>query len=158
MTIFDNVLIQFTIACLLQFPTIQSIVISIYDRYYNLRRLLLQFTTGITTYDDYYYNLRQVLQLTTTIITIYDRYYNLRRLLLQFTTGITTYDDYYYNLRQVLQLTTEQTSHLGSLTASTTATVTKTSLKKWIRAASNFMALTPSPKIWQMFVGKFLWS
>ena len=117
MTIFDNVLIQFTIACLLQFPTIQSIVISIYDRYYNLRRLLLQFTTGITTYDDYY-----------------------------------------YNLRQVLQLTTEQTSHLGSVTASTTATATKTSLKKWIRAASNFMALTPSPKIWQMFVGKFLWS
>ena len=47
MTIFDNVLIQFTIAWLLQFSTIQSIVISIYDRYYNLRRLLLQFTTDI---------------------------------------------------------------------------------------------------------------
>ena len=51
MTIFDNVLIQFTIAWLLQFSTIQSIVISIYDRYYNLRRLLLQFTTGITIHD-----------------------------------------------------------------------------------------------------------
>ena len=51
MTIFDNVLIQFTIAWLLQYSTIQSIVISIYDRYYNLRRLLLQFTTGITIHD-----------------------------------------------------------------------------------------------------------
>ena len=51
MTILDNVSIQFTIAWLLQFSTIKSIVISIYHRYYNLRRLLLQFTTGITIHD-----------------------------------------------------------------------------------------------------------
>ena len=44
-------LLQFTIAWLLQFWTI---VIIIYDRYYNLvnlPRLLLQFTTGITIHD-----------------------------------------------------------------------------------------------------------
>ena len=39
---------QFTIAWLLQFWTT---VIIIYDRYYNLPRLLLQFTTGITIHD-----------------------------------------------------------------------------------------------------------
>ena len=39
-TSYDNVLLQFTIAWLLQFSTT---VITIYDRYYNLRRLLLQF-------------------------------------------------------------------------------------------------------------------
>ena len=47
-TIYDNVLLQFTIAWLLQFSTT---VIAICDRYYNLRRLLFQFTTGITTHD-----------------------------------------------------------------------------------------------------------
>ena len=36
------------IAWLLQFSTT---VITIYDRYYNLRRLLLQFTLGITIHD-----------------------------------------------------------------------------------------------------------
>ena len=41
-------LLQFTIAWLLQFWTT---VIIIYDRYYNLPRLLLQFTTGITIHD-----------------------------------------------------------------------------------------------------------
>ena len=41
-TNYDNVLLQFTIAWLLQFSTT---VITIYDRYSNLRRLLLQFTT-----------------------------------------------------------------------------------------------------------------
>ena len=50
-TNYNNVSLQMTIAWLLQFSTIQSIVISIYDRYYNLRRLLLQFTTGITIHD-----------------------------------------------------------------------------------------------------------
>ena len=40
-TIYDNVLLQFTIAWLLQFSTT---VIRIYDRHYNLRRLLLHFT------------------------------------------------------------------------------------------------------------------
>ena len=50
MTILDNVSIQFTIAWLLQFSTIKRI-------------------TGITTYDDCYYNLRQVLQFTTEQIS-----------------------------------------------------------------------------------------
>ena len=36
-TIYDNVLLQFTIAWLSQFSTA---VIAIYDRYYNLRRIL----------------------------------------------------------------------------------------------------------------------
>ena len=48
-------LLQFVIAWLLQFSTT---VVTIYDRYYNLRRLLFQFTTGITIHD---------------IITIHDR-------------------------------------------------------------------------------------
>ena len=43
-TIYDNVLLQFTIAWLLNFRR-QLAVILIYERYYNLRRLLLQFTT-----------------------------------------------------------------------------------------------------------------
>ena len=47
-TIYDNLLLQFTIAWLLQFSTT---VITIYDRYYNLRRLLLKFTTSITIHD-----------------------------------------------------------------------------------------------------------
>ena len=42
-------------------------VVTIYDRYV------------ITNHDNYYYNLRQVLQFTTTVITIHDRYYNSRR-------------------------------------------------------------------------------
>ena len=36
-----------------------------YPGYYNSRQLLLQCTTGITIYDDCYYNLQQVLQFTT---------------------------------------------------------------------------------------------
>ena len=47
-TNYGDVLLQFTIAWLLQFSTT---VITVYDRYYNLRRLLLQFTTGITVHD-----------------------------------------------------------------------------------------------------------
>ena len=54
-TNYDNMLLQITIAWLLQFSTT---VITLYDRYYNLRRLLLQFTTGITIHD---------------IVTIHDR-------------------------------------------------------------------------------------
>ena len=71
-TIYDNVLLQFTIAWLLQHLTQKELktvrdcshrqlfhpVITIYDRYCDLRRLLLQFTTGITVHD---------------IITIHDR-------------------------------------------------------------------------------------
>ena len=64
-TIYDNVLLQFTIAWLLQ-QTVRDgshrqlfhPVITIYDRYCDLRRLLLQFKTGITVHD---------------IITIHDR-------------------------------------------------------------------------------------
>ena len=44
----NTVLLQLTIVWLLQFWTT---VITIYRRYYNSRRLLLQFTTGITIYD-----------------------------------------------------------------------------------------------------------
>ena len=44
-TIYANVLLQFVIAWLLQFSIT---VITIYDRYDNLRRLLLQFKIGIT--------------------------------------------------------------------------------------------------------------
>ena len=55
-TNYNNLLLHLTIAWLLQFSTT---VITINDRYYNLRRLLLQFTTCITTHD---------------IITIHDRY------------------------------------------------------------------------------------
>ena len=47
-TNYDNVLLQFKIAWLLQFS---KTVITIYDAYYNSRRLLLQFTTGITIHD-----------------------------------------------------------------------------------------------------------
>ena len=55
-TNYNNLLLHLTIAWLLQFSTT---VVTINDRYYNLRRLLLQFTTCITTHD---------------IITIHDRY------------------------------------------------------------------------------------
>ena len=55
-TNYNNLLLHLTIARLLQFSTT---VITINDRYYNLRRLLLQFTTCLTTHD---------------IITIHDRY------------------------------------------------------------------------------------
>ena len=40
----------------------------------------------------------------------------------------------------------------------TTATATKTSLKKWIRAASNFIALIPSISFNSPKVGKVFWS
>ncbi len=53
-TNYGNVLLQFAIGTLLQFTTT---VITIYDRYYNSRQLLLQFTTDITIHD---------------VITIYD--------------------------------------------------------------------------------------
>ena len=53
---YNNLLLHLTIAWLLQFL---KNVITINDMYYNLRRLLLQFTTCITTHD---------------IITIHDRY------------------------------------------------------------------------------------
>ena len=59
-------LLQFTIAWLLQFTTI----------YYNLLQFtfLLQFmTTVITIYDDCFYNLRRLLFQFTTAITIHDR-------------------------------------------------------------------------------------
>ena len=49
-TNYNNPLLHLTIAWLLQFST-----------------LLLQLTTGITIYDDCYYNLRHVLQLTTLL-------------------------------------------------------------------------------------------
>ena len=44
----DNGLSQVTIGTLLQIPTT---IITIYDRYYNSRQVLLQFTTGITIHD-----------------------------------------------------------------------------------------------------------
>ena len=47
-TNYDNRLLQFTIGTLLQFTTT---VITIHDRYYNSRQVLLQFTTGITILD-----------------------------------------------------------------------------------------------------------
>ena len=76
--------------------------------YYNLRQRIITIydSLAITILDNCYYNLRHVLQRTTTVITIYDMYYNVRLLLLQFTTCITIYDNCYYNLRQVLQSTT----------------------------------------------------
>ena len=54
-TIYDNVLACDSLHWLLQFSTT---FITIYDSYYNLRRLVLQFTTGVTIHD---------------IIIIYDR-------------------------------------------------------------------------------------
>ena len=51
---------------LLQFTTTCSYNLR-YLGYYNSRQLLLQFTTGITIYDDCYYDLRQVLQFTTLL-------------------------------------------------------------------------------------------
>ena len=46
---YDEVLLQFTTARLItNYNNYDSLVITIYDKYYNLRRLLLQFTTGIT--------------------------------------------------------------------------------------------------------------
>ena len=70
--------------------------------YYNLRQRIITIydSLAITILDNCYYNLRHVLQRTTTVITIYDMYYNVRLLLLQFTTCITIYDNCYYNLRQ----------------------------------------------------------
>ena len=53
---YDNESLQSTIAWLLQFSTT---VITIYDRCYNSRRMLLQFTTGITENSRPYYNSRQ---------------------------------------------------------------------------------------------------
>ena len=47
-TNYNNILLQITIAWLLQFSTT---VITLYDRYYNLQWLILQFTTGITIHD-----------------------------------------------------------------------------------------------------------
>ena len=44
----DNESLQFTIGTLLQITTA---IITIFDRYYNSRQLLLQFTTGITIHD-----------------------------------------------------------------------------------------------------------
>ena len=47
-TNYDNRLLQFTIGTFLQFATS---AITIHDRYYNARQVLLQFTTGITIHD-----------------------------------------------------------------------------------------------------------
>ena len=47
---------------------------------------------------------------------------------------------------------------LGSLSNNDTATATKTSLKKWIRAASNFIALIPSHLLNSSNIGKCFWS
>ena len=47
-TNYDNTLLQFAISTLLQITTR---AITIYDRYYNSRQLLLQFTTGIKIHD-----------------------------------------------------------------------------------------------------------
>ena len=47
-TNYDNGFLQFTTGTLLQITTI---VITIYDKYYNSGQLLLNFTTGITIHD-----------------------------------------------------------------------------------------------------------
>ena len=47
-TNYDNRLLQFAIGTLLHFTTT---VITIHDRYYNSRQVLLQFTKGITIHD-----------------------------------------------------------------------------------------------------------
>ena len=58
-------------------------VITIYDSsdYYKSRQRVITFYDRyvITNHDNRYYNLRQVLQFTTTFITIHDKYYNSRR-------------------------------------------------------------------------------
>ena len=46
--------------------------------FYNLRQRVITICDSlvITILDNCCYNLRQILQFTTTVITIYDRYYN----------------------------------------------------------------------------------
>ena len=62
------------------------------------------------------------------------------------TPGFETYSS---NLQRTLSKTLTR-FEFAKGDATTTATVTKTSLKKWIRAASNFIGLIPSRSVRQM--------